>query len=126
MKVLDSVFLLRSLSRQFCALRKMLHSLPKYKSCCWLIGLLSCHEVISLSVLWTLQSLILLWSLLLWLLLRNTGLTPIAHSYRQYSRLYCKLLWERDISSLKSVKKMQLSIPIIDSVNVALDVLKII
>ncbi len=37
-------------------------------------------------------SLILLWSLSLWLLVRNTGLTPGACSYRQYSKskLNCK------------------------------------
>ncbi len=51
----------------------------------------------------------------------NSGLTLVARSYRQYSKHHCKLLCERDISRLTTVKKMQLSIPKTDSVNVALD-----
>ncbi len=48
------------------------------------------------------------------------GLTPVARSYRQYSKHNCKLLCERDISRLTPVKKMRLSIPKTDSVNVAI------
>ncbi len=61
----------------------------------------------------------LLWSLSLWLLVRNTGLTPVARSYKEYSKHNCKLLCERDISRLTPVKKMRLSIPKTASVNVA-------
>ncbi len=65
------------------------------------------------------HQLILLWSLLLWLLVRNTGLNPVACSYRQYSKHNCKLLCERDISRLTPAKKMRLSTPKTDSVNLA-------
>ncbi len=53
----------------------------------WRMNLLldSCHVRKS-------PSLILLLSLLLWLLVRNNDLTPVARSYRQHSRRYCKLL----------------------------------
>ncbi len=43
----------------------------------------------------------------------------LARSYRQYSKHNCKLLCERDISRCTPVKKMPLSIPKTDSVNVA-------
>ncbi len=71
-------------------------------------------------ILWTSPSLILLWSLSLWLLVGNTGLTPVVRSYRQYSKHNCKLLCEQGISRLTPVKKMRLSIPKTHSVNVAI------
>ncbi len=47
-----------------------------------------------------------------WLLLHSL-------TYKKYSKLKSKLLCEQNISRLTSVKKMQLSIPKTDSVNVA-------
>lgn len=50
------------------------------------------------SVLWMSLSLILFWSL--WFLVRNSSLTPVSRSCRQFSRRYHELLWEHKILRL--------------------------
>ncbi len=97
------------------------HTARKNERTPGLIGLLLCQKVIKLAVLCKSPSLILLWSLSLWLLVRNTGLTPIVRSYRQNSKHNCRLLCERDILRLASVEKMGLSIQKTVSVNVAFE-----
>lgn len=49
------------------------------------------------------------------------GLTPVARSYRQYSRHYCKLVFKNGSFETHTCKKMRLSNPKTDSVNVAMD-----
>ncbi len=85
----------------------MIQMLFKFKSCFRLMKIWLKNPrldwtlvVLKRAVLCKSPSLILLWSLSLWLLVRNTGLTPIVRSYRQNSKHNCRLLCERDISRL--------------------------
>ncbi len=96
---------------------QMLCSPPKLKSCgrlmkIWLMN--SRRKTFSLMDVVT----ILFWSLSLWSLVCNTGLTPVARSYRQYlnTTISCSV---NETLRLSPVKEMRLSIPKTGSVNVA-------
>ncbi len=94
----------RSRSHQFCVLRaiQMLRSPPKFKSCCrlmkvwwmnsrldWTLVVSECDKIFSfmdIAIFITSVTVVAM------VTVRNRGLTPVARSYRQYSRPYCKLL----------------------------------
>jgi len=109
LKVLDPVTVLHSSStRQFCAL-------PRYKSSCrlmkiwWINSQLDWTLVIRSDNTFHFYACHNIWYYFghcrYGYMLENMGLTPVARSYRHYSRHYCKLVFKQDNLRLIPVRK---------------------